>query len=65
LSLKTFYVAKKVLLGVRCFRRVGTGDFWREHEQWQTPDADADTKDDEAEPPGANPTWISLVDARI
>ena len=64
-SKNTFDVAQNVLVFVWCRRWVGTSEFWREHEHWQWDDADADSVDDKPEPPGANPSRISLVNVRF
>jgi len=61
---KTFDVVEDILV-VLPRRRVGAGDFWREKQHGQRPYTDADAAHDEAQPPGAYPTRITLVKVRI
>jgi len=66
--LLTFQVVEHVLVSV-CGRDVIAdviaGELWREHGQRQCPDEEARGADDEAQPPGTDPSRVVLVNARI
>jgi len=64
-STDTFHVAQHVLVGRGITTAVSASEFWREHHHRKRPDAGAGSTDDKAEPPGADPSRISLVNAGL